>query len=544
MGVKMCFWLSLLLPTAVLTGPLGNDETELNQDEDFIAVQSLPGHVSSGGPASFTPSPLQPPLQDMPTFEEEPQNPDALQEVLLAFQQVWNKDSSLVKQEFSQLGFCSQHDGARHSQFETPQIDNDTPECLHSKKEHWDVEEDGTIGLTLHFANPEKCYEQTISVVLLFFINSSNTDFLKIKFSSQHLQPNTQVVCVSQATRFLVLTGVQAEGFIYEKVKLRMEVQNDSDKKIGLAELQAVMHRTKTRVKQSSPVILLFSKKPEHENVPHENGTFLFLCELQKFLNEVSPQGNPLLAQHEVRTLSPGVLHSLPPLTLGVSSSESLLLELVNSTNPTVFYFPRQTSGLTAHRVELDLQPSLLSVLKFKLDQALAQVRTEEVGRDAMDTLRILSVLSALPEDGEAPETGLENQRKVQYRAVLLLKALQAVLGAWAVERAQRAARGGEEGPKLSQCRLESFTVSLEKYLLQPTTANIKNCEGACGFPLINGNNHAILLNSHLQSGQPLNRTLCCVPVAYDDLCVIEVYNDDTTISYKTNMVAKECGCR
>ncbi|KAI5620723.1 muellerian-inhibiting factor isoform X1, partial [Silurus asotus] len=431
----------------------------------------------------------------------------------------------------------------------------------------WDVEEDGTITLTLQFTNPEKCYEQTTSVVLLFFINFS-TDFLKIKFSSQHLQPNTQVVCVSQATRFLVLTGGQAEGFTHEKVKLRMEVQNNSDKKMGLAELQAVMHRTKTRVKQSSPVILLFSKKPEHENVPHENGyvskqclstkytivsdvtilsfsrTFLFLCELQKFLNEVSPQGNPLLAQHEVRTLSPGVLHSLPPLTLGVSSSESLLLELVNSTNPTVFYFPRQTSGLTAHRVELDLKPSLLSVLKFKLDQALAQVRTEDVGRDAMDTLRILSVLSALPEDVEAPETGLENQRKVQYRAVLLLKALQAVLGAWAVERAQRAARGGEEGPKLSQCRLESFTVSLEKYLLQPTTANIKNCEGACGFPLINGNNHAILLNSHLQSGQPLNRTLCCVPVAYDDLCVIEVYNDDTTISYKTNMVAKECGCR
>lgn len=137
------------------------------------------------------------------------------------------------------------------------------------------------------------------------------------------------------------------------------------------------------------------------------------------------------------------------------------------------------------------------------------------------------------------------NQSEVQYRALLLLKALQAVLGAWAEERAQRAVRAGQEGPpRLSQCHLESFTVSLEKYLLEPATANINNCEGACGFPLINGNNHAILLNSHFQSGQPLNRTLCCVPVAYDDLCVIELYSDSTTISYKTNMVAKECGCR
>lgn len=140
---------------------------------------------------------------------------------------------------------------------------------------------------------------------------------------------------------------------------------------------------------------------------------------------------------------------------------------------------------------------------------------------------------------------GLENQREVQYRALLLLKALQAVLGAWAVERAQRAARAGqEESARLKQCHLESFTVSLEKYLLEPTTANINNCEGACGFPLNNGNNHAILLNSHLQSGQPLTRSLCCVPVAYDDLCVIELHSDSTTISYKTNMVAKECGCR
>lgn len=132
--------------------------------------------------------------------------------------------------------------------------------------------------------------------------------------------------------------------------------------------------------------------------------TFHFLCELQKFLNEASPQGNPLLAQDD--SVSPGALHSLPPLTLGASSSESLLLELVNSSGPTVFHFPRQSLGLRTHQVELALQPALLSVLKSKLDEALAQVRMEEVGRGAIDKLQILSVLSALPEDGEQLGTG------------------------------------------------------------------------------------------------------------------------------------------
>lgn len=132
--------------------------------------------------------------------------------------------------------------------------------------------------------------------------------------------------------------------------------------------------------------------------------TFLFLCELQKFLNEVSPQGNALLAQDE--RVSPSALHSLPPLTLGVSSSESLLLELINSSGTTVFYFPRRSLELETHRVELALKPSLLSVLKLKLDEALAQVRMEEIGRSATDKLQMLSVLSALPGEGAELETG------------------------------------------------------------------------------------------------------------------------------------------
>lgn len=50
--------------------------------------------------------------------------------------------------------------------------------------------------MTLHFAKPGKCYDQTTlaSVMLLFFIHSCNTDGLQINFSSRVLQPNNQVI--------------------------------------------------------------------------------------------------------------------------------------------------------------------------------------------------------------------------------------------------------------------------------------------------------------------------------------------------------------
>ncbi len=120
------------------------------------------------------------------------------------------------------------------------------------------------------------------------------------------------------------------------------------------------------------------------------------------------------------------------------------------------------------------------------------------------------------------------------------------VLSTWEVERAQRAARADEDGPSVSsQCRLQSLSVSLRKFLLEPSKVNINNCEGECKFPLTgSNNNHAILLNSHIQSGEPINRSLCCVPVEFDDLSVIELESESTKISFKTNVVATKCECR
>uniref|UniRef100_A0AAY4BGP4 TGF-beta family profile domain-containing protein n=1 Tax=Denticeps clupeoides TaxID=299321 RepID=A0AAY4BGP4_9TELE len=246
------------------------------------------------------------------------------------------------------------------------------------------------------------------------------------------------------------------------------------------------------------------------------NKMFLFLCELQRFLSEVLPPTQ--LLPHPTggtSTVSLDTLDTLPPLSLGVASSENFLLGLLNSSAPTLFSFPHERSGLRSHRGELSLRPP-----------TAFSVEVETGGK------------------GDQTEGEQGNSSESQYLALLLLKALQTVQGVWEALPAQRTARGGQEEPAKAKCHLHSLTVSLEKYLLEPSTATINNCQGVCSFPLPNSNNHAILLNSLEQSTVPPSRLPCCVPVQYADLLVIELHSDGPTISVKTNMVAKECGCR
>ncbi|KAG9266835.1 muellerian-inhibiting factor [Astyanax mexicanus] len=543
MGVQTGCWLLLLLPVAVVTGPLHTAERKLDQSQDLTPVHSLPGQQLSEPVACVQ--------------EQQQSPPDAVGDFVQALRDGWSKHSELGKEELARFGFCSHSDRSEHQQFSSVLMlgqkaheENSGPGYFHTQKEHWDVEDDGKFTLTFHLMKPCMAYQQNTvaSVVILFFMDTTATEELNLKFSSHGLQPNKQAVCVSKNTQFLLLTADQTKFFTHAHLKLRIVVdaKNDSGQKIGLADLQAILMKRDIRTNTPlSPVVLVYTHGTNSvSEASHSNQTFFFLCELQTFLKEVLPQGNAAETPEEA-SVSMNVLHSLPPLKLGVSSSESVLLELINSSSHTVFSFPRQSLGLQGHRVELALNPVLLSVLRLRLDEAIAQIHKEEAGHSVKDKLQILTALTALPDDGQGVETGLENTNEVQYRALLLLKALQAVLGIWAAERTQRAARADQDGTtKPTQCRLQSLTVSLEKYLLEPATANINNCEGTCGFPLTSGNNHAILLNSHVQSGQPLNRTLCCVPVEYDDLSVIELDSDGTTISYKTNTIAKSCECR
>lgn len=135
-----------------------------------------------------------------------------------------------------------------------------------------------------------------------------------------------------------------------------------------------------------------------------------FLCELQSFLSEVLPQV-PLQNSAPLPLAS---LNSLPPLPLGPSSSEALLLGLINSSGPTLFSFPQRRpvlggqggALLGGQSGELSLTPGLLETLRLRLAEAVGRLGREELGFSGMDRLWRLQELSALPRPGEELHKG------------------------------------------------------------------------------------------------------------------------------------------
>lgn len=140
--------------------------------------------------------------------------------------------------------------------------------------------------------------------------------------------------------------------------------------------------------------------------------TFLFLCALQKFLSEALSPGKLQSLPAQAASVSLDVLQSLPPLSLGVSSSETLLLGFLNSSAPTVFSFPRRATDLLEHRVELDLQPPLVAILRLRLEVAVAQLVREATGGCGIrDRLQRLLELGSLPgQGGEQPPAGKKGE--------------------------------------------------------------------------------------------------------------------------------------
>lgn len=93
--------------------------------------------------------------------------------------------------------------------------------------------------------------------------------------------------------------------------------------------------------------------------------------------------------------------------------------------------------------------------------------------------------------------------------------------------------------------------MSLRRFAMGPSTADINNCHGACSFPMVNTNHHATLLNSYIDSKRAANeavdqRAPCCVPVAYEDLdmVLLSASGNSTVLRTMTDVVATECGCR
>ncbi|XP_052445594.1 muellerian-inhibiting factor isoform X2 [Carassius gibelio] len=557
------FWLLLIVATGSCASVEHTEQdnsskvTRLsgwNGDEQEVAdMVRVPRSASERliGPSAYSTHSI----ENVPCDEEQQAHSHAMDDFLSAL----NRESELERMDHQQFGICSSGTSGLQISHLVPSLEQKRSglKGVHAKKDIWDAEKEGEMTLTLTFprhAQPSS----PASVTLLFSVDSIKGDGLRVKFNSHSIHPNTQMVCISEATRFLVLKAGQSHAHAHLKLSVTIETWKDENQpKPSVSELRDVLMRKVDGSNMSIKPVLVFLSDRDEQRTPHlqfqgnpldeklPSRTYLFLCELQKFLSDVLPQKEGPTSQEGAKIVSLEALHSLPPLSLGASSTESLLSGLVNSSTPTVFVFPERQQGLQTHRVEVTLDSPLLSVLQMRLDEAMAQVKQQEVGQNMIDRLQKLSQLSALSPKGEDEEAVAKEQKRAQYRSVLLLKALQLVLSTWEVERAQRAVRADEDGPSVpSQCRLQSLSVSLRKFFLEPSKVNINNCEGECGFPLSSGNNHAILLNSHIQSGHPVNRSLCCVPVEFDDLCVIELESEGTNISFKTNVVATKCECR
>uniref|UniRef100_UPI0037E9AE8E muellerian-inhibiting factor n=1 Tax=Semicossyphus pulcher TaxID=241346 RepID=UPI0037E9AE8E len=399
------------------------------------------------------------------------------------------------------------------------------------------AEGDERGALKLTFDLPHSPLLKPNPALLLAFESPITLGNLDVTFTSQSLHPHTQSVCISGETQFIMLAGKESEGKVHHKWRISAETNSP----VMNQRLKDLLIGGKSESNISMTPLLLFSgERGSDTRHIHVSGqsmtpshTSSFLCELRRFLGDVLPQDH---------TASPPLqldsLQSLPPLTLGLSSSETLLSGLMNSSALTIFSFSSWGSNFHVQHGELAMSPALLEELRQRLEQNVMQImaviREEDEGRRATQRLGRLREHSAFPKKELA--TG-----ESQYCAFLLLKALQTVARVYEVEKRLRATRAGSNNSMSGTiCGLRSLTVSLERYVVGPNTANINNCHGSCTFSLVNANNHAILLSSHNAE----ERAPCCVPVSYEPLEVVDLYEHGTELSMKQDVVAKKCGCR
>ncbi|XP_037325317.2 LOW QUALITY PROTEIN: muellerian-inhibiting factor [Pungitius pungitius] len=398
-------------------------------------------------------------------------------------------------------------------------------------------EERGTLVLTLDL--PQSPLLGRSPALLLAFEGPPTGGNLDVTFTSQSLHPPAQTACTSGDTWYIMLTGKASDGDVPQKWRISVEAKSPDMSR----RLKEILTGGRSGSNVGVVPLLLFSGERGTDTRYHLNSSpassqTSFLCELERFLGDVLPQDH-----RESSPLQLDSLKSLPPLTLGLSSGDALLAGLINSSSVTVFSFRSRASGFRVHRGELAFSPQLLEELRRRLEaeagKMAAVMREERVGRGAAQRLARLGEL-CVSDRGAGTRTG-----ERQYRAFLLLKALQTVARAYEAQRGQRATRAGPDATaRANPCGLKSLSVSLDKRLDIPNIININNCQGSCAYPLAAATNHAVLLNYHVEVDNGDERAPCCVPVAYEALQMVEVKDHGTEISLKPDMVAKECECR
>ncbi|XP_077462999.1 muellerian-inhibiting factor [Stigmatopora argus] len=382
--------------------------------------------------------------------------------------------------------------------------------------------------LMLNFGFPQSPLLQQKPTLLLALDNPiGGGDLDRITFTSPSLHPNTQAVCLSEGTQYILLTGQAAKGDL--NWMLSVDTKSPKMRK----RMKELLTDGNTQRSSVTPVLLFTRQEDSSPSVGDSSRPISFLCELRRFLSGVLPQRRP-----DSPPLRLDTLQAPPPVTLDPSSSEAELADLINSSAPTVFSFTGSTYHI--HRGELAMPRGLLDELRRNLELNL--VGAMEVLRDKADGQRSAGRLQRLWElcafsklDSVSGES--------QYRAFLLLKALKMV-GREVLPQPRATRAEPDPSTRTAACRLKSLTVSLQSFLVGPNTANINNCHGLCTFPLVNTKDHAVLLNWHIENGDTRERAPCCVPVDYESLEVVDLNQHGTHLYTHPDMVAKKCGCR
>nr|AJW76790.1 anti-mullerian hormone [Epinephelus coioides] len=462
--------------------------------------------------------------------------PCFVDDIFAALREGVGSDGELTNRSLAQFGICTESDSSSvllQLANETNKNQGNGLKVLHPGGGIRGVkDETGTLVLTFDLSLSPLL--KVNPVLLLAFESPLTGRNLDITFTSQSLHPSTQSVCISGETQYIALTGKATQGNVQQTWMISVETKTPDMNQILKDILIGGKPGSNTIV---TPLLLFSVERGSDTRHTHASSHTSFFCELKRFLGDVLPQDHSASPPLQLDSLQ-----SLPPLMLDLSSSETLLAGLINSSSPTIFSFTGCCSMFQTHDGELALSPALLEEVKRRLEQTVVQlmevIMEEEVGHRAAERLGRLRDLSAFPKT--EPAAGGS-----QYRAFLLLKALQTVAGAYEVQRGLRATRAGPNNPARGNlCGLRSLTVSLEKRVVGPNTANINNCHGSCAFPMVNTNNHAVLFSFHIESENADERAPCCVPVAYDALEVVDLNEHGTYLSIKPDMVAKECGCR
>uniref|UniRef100_A0A3B5RF46 Anti-Mullerian hormone n=1 Tax=Xiphophorus maculatus TaxID=8083 RepID=A0A3B5RF46_XIPMA len=475
--------------------------------------------------------------------------PCFVDDLVAALHDATGKDGELLASSPASFGICSESDSSSRLVLSELSVgirrnDRRGVEVL-DPAAVFVSDEDDQESIMVTFDLPQSQLLKLKPVLVLAFKSPLTDGELDIIFSSQSLQPNTQSACISGRTLYILLTGKSSEGNVEQKWNISVQAKSPGTRQ----SLKDVLIGGKSGSDVRLTPLLLFSAETgtdtRHANrsgsstASSQTASLSFLCELRRFLDASLPQqhAEPLLLRLDS-------LQSLPPLALGLSTSETLLAEIINSSAPTIFSFSSWSSSFPVRPGQLALSPALLGELGQRLEMNERQMR--ELVRQGMVPQRASEKLERLRQLSAFQKQDSSAEGETQYCAFLLLKALQMLTRAYSIQRKLRAARAGPStrGPTCGLGSLTVFLTDLVSGLLGPQSTDLNNCRGSCAIPLNNINNHAVLLTYHIERGNVNERGPCCVPLAYDPLEVIVLNDEGSFLTSKPDMVAKECGCR